>query len=149
MSGTLTSSDGRSVDCSGCFADLYEFSISSSQALVISLESLEFDALLRVLDSNGVVVATDDDSGAGTNSRLSRTFSAGTYRIEATTFAAGEVGAYTLSLQADTTPTPTVMAISVGQTVSGTLTSSDGRSVDCSGCFADLYEFSINPGFPL
>ena len=132
------------MDCSGCFADLYEFSISSSQALVISLESLEFDALLRVLDSNGVVVATDDDSGAGTNLRLSRTFSAGTYRIEATTFAAGEVGAYTLSLQADTTPTPTVMAISVGQTVSWTLTSSDGRSVDCSGCFADLYEFSTN-----
>ena len=53
VSGTLTSSDGRSVGCSGCFADLHEFSISSSQPLLITLDSTQFDAFLTVLDSSG------------------------------------------------------------------------------------------------
>ncbi len=141
VSGTLNFLDGRSVRCSGCFADQHEFSISSPQALVIRLDSTDFDALLLVLDSSGVVVATDDDSGGGTNARISRTFGAGTYRIEATTFSEDEAGAYTVSLEE--VPPPTVTHISVGQTVSGTLTSSDSTSVSCSDCFADLYDFSL------
>ena len=143
VSGTLTLDDGRSVDCSGCFADLHEFSIGSSQDLVISLDSTDFDAFLAVLDSSGAVVATDDDDGGGSNSRISSTFAAGTYQIEATTQSPGEQGVYTLSLLASPVPTPTLMPISVGQTVSGTLISGDRSSVGCSGCFADLYEFSI------
>ena len=143
VSGTLTPDDDRSVDCGGCFADLYEFSIGNSQDLVISLDSTDFDAFLAVLDSSGEVVETDDDGGGGSNSRISRTFAAGTYQIEATTHSSGEQGAYTLSLLASPAPTPTVMPISVGQTVSGTLISGDRSSVGCSDCFADLYEFSI------
>ena len=81
-----------------------EIPVNSSQALVISLDSLEFDALLRVLDSNGVVVAIDDDSGAGLNSLILRTFAAGTYQIEASTFSEGKTGSYELSLR----PPPTV-----------------------------------------
>ena len=143
VSGTLTPDDGRSVDCGGCFADLHEFSIGSSQDLVISLDSTDFDAFLAVLDTSGVVVATDDDGGGGLNSRISGTFAAGMYRIEATTHSPGEQGAYTLSLLASPVPTPTVMPISVGQTVSGTLIPGDRSSVGCGDCLADLYEFSI------
>ena len=142
VSGTLTPSDGRFVDCSGCFTDLYEFSISSSQALVITLDSTDFDAYLRVLDGSGSEVTVDDDGGAGMNSRISRTFEAGTYRIEATTYSSDEEGAYTLSLSG--VPPPTVTPISVGETVSGTLTVSDGGSVGCLGCLTDLYEFTLN-----
>ena len=142
VSGTLTVSDARSVGCGGCFADLYEFSLSSSQALVITLDSTDFDAFLRVLDSSGSEVTIDDDGGAGMNSRISRTFEAGTYRIEATTFSAEEEGAYTLSLEE--APVPTVTPIHVGEAASGTLDFLDGRSLGCTGCFADLHEFSLS-----
>ena len=141
VSGTLTASDARSVGCSGCFADLYEFSISSSQALVITLDSTDFDAFLRVLDGSGPEAPIDDDGGEGTNSRISRTFEAGTYLIEATTFSSDEDGDYTLSLSG--VPPPTVTPISVGETVSGTLTVFDGGSVGCLGCLTDLYEFTL------
>ena len=139
--GTLDFLDGRSLGCTGCFADLHEFSLSSSQALVIRLDSTDFDAFLRVVDSNGTAVATNDDGGEGTNSRLSRTFAKGTYRIEATTFSADEEGDYTVSLAA--VPPPTVTPIGVGETKTGTLTLSDGPSVGCTGCLTDLYEFSL------
>ena len=142
VNGTLTVSDACSIGCSGCFADLYEFSLSKSQALVITLDSIDFDAFLRVLDSSGSEVTIDDDDGAGMNSRISRTFEAGTYRIEATTFSSDEKGDYTLSLSG--VPPPTKTPISVGETVSGTLTVSDGGSVGCLGCLTDLYEFTLN-----
>ena len=56
----------------------------------------------------------NDDGGDGLNSRISRSLPAGTYTIEATTYATGATGAFTLTLQADgggtqpaNTPTPT------------------------------------------
>ena len=41
--GTLEASDSRREDCNECYADRYEFSITNSQALVISMTSTDFD----------------------------------------------------------------------------------------------------------
>ena len=142
VTGTLTTSSGRSVGCGGCFTDLYQFSITTERNLEIALRSVEFDSFLRVLDANGDTVASNDDGDDGTtDSRLAGNLSPGTYSIEATTFEPGEIGTYTLS-RLELAP-PAVTPIDIGETVNGNLTSSAGRSVGCSGCFADLYEFTV------
>ena len=57
---------------------------------------------------------TRNDDSDGLNSRISRSLSAGTYTIEATTYSTGATGSFTLTLQANgggtqptNTPTPT------------------------------------------
>ena len=144
VNGNLSGTSGRSVGCDACFADLWQFDVSSTQTLVIALASTEFDSYLRVLDSNQVTLSSDDDGGDGTDSRLVRSFTPGTYFAEASTYDAGESGAYALSVGA--TAAPVAQPISVGQTASGNLTSSAGRSVGCGGCFADLYQFTLASG---
>jgi uncharacterized protein (TIGR03437 family) len=109
--------------------------------LVIALNTSAFDAFLRVLDSNGTVIASDDDSGGDLNSRILHNFAAGTYRIEVSSYDAGEAGPYNLSIGPATAPV--VNTITPGQTVNGSLTPGSGRSVGCAGCFADLYQFSV------
>jgi len=141
QSGSLSAASGRSVKCPDCFADLYQFSVSSTQTLLISMNSEAFDTYLLVLDTGGNIVTEDDDSGAGANAQVYWTFAAGTYRIEATSLEAGLEGPYSLILE--TTAPPEVRPISVGQIVTGTLTTSSGRSAGCGGCFTDLYRFSI------
>ena len=138
-SGSITSLSGRATGCPECFANVHEFTVRSSEALVIALNSAAFDAFLRVLDSNGTVVASDDDSGGDTNSQILQNFAPGTYRVEVTSYYEGETGPYNLSIGP---ATATVNAIAIGQTVNGSLTAGSGRLVGCGGCYADLYEFS-------
>lgn len=97
---TVTGSLGAS-DCAlddGSFADPWSLELSSQQSLQIDLRSTDFDAFLTVTDANGTVAFTDDDSGGGTDSRLLVTLAAGQYLVWANSFAAGETGAYTLSV---------------------------------------------------
>lgn len=139
VNGSLSSADGRSVGCSGCFADVYQFSLTSSQTLAITLSSAAFDTYLRILDSQGQTIAENDDD-TGTNSFFQQTFAPGTYRIEASSYDNGVSGAYTLSLVAVTIQT---LPITVGQTVNGTLRNTAARSSGCTGCYADIYQFSV------
>ncbi len=67
------------------------------QALLVSMTSTEVDAYLEILDSRGEVIASNDDSGGGTDALLVIYLpDSGTYTIRANTFAAGEQGSYTL-----------------------------------------------------
>jgi len=52
--------------------------------------------LMQGNNKNGTVVTSDDDGGTGRNSKITRTLPAGTYTIEATTYASGKTGAFTL-----------------------------------------------------
>ena len=54
--------------------------------------------LLSGSGMNGSVITSDDDGGTGLNSRITRSLSAGTYTIEATTYSSGATGSFTLSL---------------------------------------------------
>ncbi len=141
-SGSLVPGSNRSGACADCYADFYQLTLTAPQDLVIAMDSSAFDALLRVLDSAGAVVATDDDSGGRRNARIARRFAAGAYRIEATTYSGGDVGAYTLSV---TLAPPLILRpINVGQSVSGSLTAAANRSVACGACYADLYTFTLS-----
>jgi Bacterial pre-peptidase C-terminal domain len=80
------------INSAGCqypdntLADLYRFDLAADATVDLHLNSADFDAFLILLDSSGNVVAQDDDSGGGTNARITRATKAGTYYIVAKPF---------------------------------------------------------------
>ena len=99
VTGVITYTGCQYTDST--FADFYQMDVTADAAIDLRLNSSEFDAYLVLLDSKGAVVDEDDDSGGGTNSRITRNVSAGTYYIVAKPF--GDYtshGAYTLITQA-------------------------------------------------
>ena len=112
---TKTASGSWSSSCysknrSGRYARFYRFEISSRKSVTIDLKS-STDAYMYLLNgsgTNGSVLQKDDDGGDGTNSRITRTLSKGSYTIEATTFRSGGTGSFTLKLKYnEPTATPT------------------------------------------
>ncbi|MFN0165697.1 MAG: BACON domain-containing protein [Bryobacteraceae bacterium] len=102
VTGSWNTTDCTSPLRAGRFADRYSFSGTAGQQVAISLSSAA-DSFLYLIAPNGTVLAEDDDSGTGLNARIpgSGLFTlptGGAYLIEATTFGAGETGAYTLQV---------------------------------------------------
>lgn len=97
VSGSWASSC-RSNSRRNAYARYYTFTLSSTTAVQIDLESRQADTYLLLLrgGANGAVLARDDDGGEGLNSRLVGSLSAGTYTVEATTFREGVTGAFSL-----------------------------------------------------
>ncbi|HSD33144.1 MAG TPA: hypothetical protein VLB49_14590 [Gemmatimonadales bacterium] len=99
--GALTPSD-----CGGDqfpFFDLYAVTITSPQGFTASLTSATFDAVMEIADDTPFPVASNDDSGdgsGGTNSFLRMIAAGGTYFFAASSYSAGETGAYTLATAA-------------------------------------------------
>ena len=94
-SGVITYTGCQYTDST--FADLYQMNLTADATLDLRLNSSQFDAYLVLLDSKGALVDQDDDSGGGTNARITRNVPAGTYYIVAKPF--GDYtshGAYTL-----------------------------------------------------
>lgn len=82
----------------GSYVDFYGFNGTAGQQVTITLTAA-FDTYLFLLDPSAMVVDDDDDGGGGTNSQIVFTLtSSGTWFIAANSFAAGQFGAYTLSL---------------------------------------------------
>lgn len=96
--GTLTTSSPRSVTCAECYAVTYRITVPSAQQLDLRLLSTAFDAYLVLLSPSGAILAEDDDSGGGTNARLTGSIAAGDFLIEVTSAFFGETGPFTLSV---------------------------------------------------
>ena len=95
-------SDCASTNRSGRYAKYFTFTLSSSREVTIDLQSAT-DTYLFLLDGhgrNGSVIESDDDSGDGYDSRITRTLSAGAYTLEATTYWSGNTGNFTVSVSA-------------------------------------------------
>lgn len=104
--GLLSSGDCVSP-LKGKPADRYKFNGTAGQLVAIALNSQEFDPFLYLIGPDGKIVAQDDDSGQGHDSRIptsgfQRLPETGTYIIEATTFGSPTIGSYTLMLVAGT-----------------------------------------------
>ena len=108
----------------------------SGQRVRIQMNSSDFDAYLRIFRVVGGLeeqVASDDDSGGETNARVNLTLD-GEYRIIASALSSGERGSYELSVT-DAPVVPVVQRpITVGETVSNELSSSDPE-LDNGGFF--------------
>ena len=97
VQGTLGTTSCQWID--GTFADIYPLTLAGASSVDLRLNSDAFDAYLLLLDAKGNLLAQDDDSGGGTNSRIQQALPAGTYFVVAKPFANYySVGAYTLLL---------------------------------------------------
>ncbi|MBI1723407.1 MAG: Ig-like domain-containing protein [Gemmatimonadetes bacterium] len=101
--GIVTSQQILASDCTdgaGSYADAFLLALPSGRSVTITERSSGFDAYLLLFFADGTLVAFDDDSGGGSDARLSYTASeSGPYIIIAATYSPGETGAYTLSIQ--------------------------------------------------
>ncbi len=83
---------------SGSYARWYTFQGTAGYRVTIDLSS-DTDTYLYLLDAAGAVLASDDDGGSFTDSRIEFWLPAdGTYTIEATTLRAGREDDFSLSL---------------------------------------------------
>ena len=97
-SNSAWTSDHQSTQRTGSHARFYTFTLAEETHLVINLTS-PLDPDLYVLDSNGTVVANNDNvTTRNLNSRIDQNFGAGTYTIEATTYFPGQTGTFHLSI---------------------------------------------------
>ncbi len=84
----------------------YTFSADVGEMVVITLRSEDFDSFVRLYDSQGSVLASDDDSGGNLDAQISffTIPASGEYTIQVEAYS-GEaaVGAYTLSVATVTT----------------------------------------------
>ena len=128
ISGTLSSGDQPSPEFPIAYSDFYLLTLASSTAITVDEQSTAFDTFLRVLNASGTQVASNNDGGGGTNSRISTTLAAGNYVIEATSEFGGSTGAYTVSINLPTlssiTPATGVQGSSVNVVIAGSSFSS-------------------------
>jgi subtilisin family serine protease len=148
INGTLSISDCRLSDDS--LFDSYTFSGTAGQSISISMTSATIDTYLLFFRPDGTLLAEDDDGGTGLNSRIPPDTGTltlpvtGTYKIFANSFAANTTGSYSLTLSGTTPVTCSSTAITLGQTINGTLSTSDCRLSDNS--FFDSYTFNGTAG---
>jgi subtilisin len=151
VNGSLADTDCRYPTGGDHFSDAYTFTGTAGQQIAVSMSSTAFDSFLYLLGPSGAEVASNDDGGGGTNSRIPATSgfftlpSSGTYTIQATSFSAATAGTYTLSLTAQTADgCSTITPIAFGQTLNGSLSGTDCRFSDNS--LFDKYSFTGTAG---
>ena len=95
---------GDSTVGDSTYADVFLFRPRTSGEAVIDLRSGDFDAYLILQDAAGHVLVTDDDSGSGTDARITYAVTPGqTYRILANSYGdSRDTGIYRLSVRLGT-----------------------------------------------
>ncbi len=155
VSGRLAASDPMLSD-SSYFHD-YTFRGRPGEQIVVTLRSTAFDAVLAWGAGSGAsfsAAAVDDDGAGGTDSQVRATVgSSGTHTVRVNSLAKRSTGAYTLTVQSaggpstpGPTPRPTTggTTISLGQTVTGRLDTSDAMLSDSS--YFDDYTYTGRAG---
>lgn len=110
LTGTFVLALTCSSTCDALNADLtadgnYEYTFAAASAdtsYVITVESDDFDPLVRLYDGEELLLE-DDDGGEGLNSRLVAQVPRGTYHLEITSFFDDPSGAFALSICTEVT----------------------------------------------
>ncbi len=133
------------------YARYYTFEVEEATQVTITLESNDADTYLYLREgaarSGTVLHENDDHDGSLSVSQITATLPANTYTIEATTYAEGETGNFTLTVSGlDGTTTPVTGDCSVtltdDATVSGTWAEGCDSSVSDRG-HARYYTFEV------
>lgn len=136
--GRLQKGDDRLP--SGEFADVYTFVGRPGQRAVIELQSDDFDPYVFVRSPSGEQFDNDDFGGDSRRSLLSLDLTEdGSYNVTVTSYAQGESGAYSLSIDVST-----ISAITVRVDHTGKLEAGDEKLT--SGEYVDEYQFQGAPG---
>jgi hypothetical protein len=139
QSGSLSSSDRQRDD--GQRMDLISIELERSQSIRVEVSSSDFDTALFLGDSNGNVVASNDDiSQNNLNSQLSYIVtSSGRYLVGVSSYQSSERGQYQLRV----TSTSNLESYSIGGTSYGIVVSDNvWRYVDEGGYYEELYPLS-------
>lgn len=96
QTGALSTSDPESE--TGEFFDSWGLRLNSSRTIQIDMTSDQVDTYLRLFDSEDELIERNDDGGTGFNARMVVSLNEGCYRIQATSFADGDTGEYTLTV---------------------------------------------------
>jgi hypothetical protein len=100
--GALEATDPLRPD--GTLYDAYQLYLEAGRTVTLTLTSDAFDAYLTAVAPSGATT-NDDDSGGGTNARLSMTVNeTGTWTFLANSLSQGESGPYSLLLEAPAGP---------------------------------------------
>lgn len=151
VEGRLEATDATDEARDGVRYDDYRLRLRAGERVRLSLESEAFDPVLRIygLSDLNEPIAENDDYGEGLDSRLNFTAPAdGVYVVRATSFGAGEAGAYRLSAEA-IAPLPAPLTLSGRETrmtwlsQTGTLSASDPEN---DGRRFDDYRISLREG---
>lgn len=101
--GRLEAGDGRLED--GEYRDLYVFDGQAGQSIVVDMNSSAFDTYLGIITPSGEAIENDDYEGSTTRSVVELTLrESGRYQVIATSYGAGQTGAYHVALRASDTP---------------------------------------------
>ncbi len=160
VSGVWAAGCGSSARA-GRLARFLSFSLDSPSRVTVDLKSSADTYLyLRrgVGQRSGAAVASDDDGGAGYNSRISRHLGAGGYTIEATTYHSSTGGSFTLRVdgigtQTVVPPDPVVSIaasadVTEGSDATFTVTADPAPSeaLDVTVAVTAAGDFGVSPG---
>jgi hypothetical protein len=127
-------------------SDRYTLVSKGGQYLDARMSAETFDPLLSLVGPSGDLLATDDDSGGGTNARLRITLPvAGNYTLIASRIDPGKGGDYLLSAELTQQPTVASQPLRLGTPLKGEFTTGDIRAIEGNG-FTDLYRFDGKAG---
>ena len=139
----LTASDAIASD--GSFVDSYSIDLRDDDVYTLSLTSGWFDAFLWVYDPLGALVAASDDVAGSDAQMLLFPPISGTYRVDVSSFAAGETGEYTVSASSGIDAAAVgAQWLQMGEQHQGTLAPKDLLWSD--GAYYDLYQIGVAAG---
>jgi hypothetical protein len=143
VSGSLSSTDCRLS--TGEYVDVYATRLPTAQAIAFNMSSSAVDSWLALYDANGNIAALNDDATENVANSSVRVFApSGDYLLAASSYSAGETGAYTLSSAALTgNVNCDEYWVVPGVAIAGSLTTSD---CNFSGFYADEYLVVMRPG---
>lgn len=150
FNGTLASGDDT-YD-SGEYVDSYSFEGRPGQQLSISLNSDSFDTYLILRGPNGESEVNDDAENTASSLIETELSELGTYEVFVTSYASEETGDYSLIIRENSgtsaagqdTTSRDVIAISLGENLTGNLQAGDRRSDENK--YQDSYVFSAQAG---
>lgn len=119
--------------------EAWTFSGTQGDTVTIFLYSTDFDSYVYLYTSSDMLLGTDDDTGGDLDSSLTYTLPyTGTYSIVAASYGDNGTGSYTLHLwQEARPPTSSLMQLSYGDSVTGTLASGGSDAWAFSGTRGD------------
>jgi alpha-tubulin suppressor-like RCC1 family protein len=140
--GTAYSGTLATTDCTGgargtsYYTDRYSFTGTPGQLIAIQLSG-SFDTFVNLKNPSGLVIASNDDGGGGTNSRIPATSGSftipagatGTYVIEVTSYSSLATGSYSLTVTS-------AVASSSSSVVASSSVSSASSASSCSTAVA-------------
>lgn len=141
---------GDEVLRSGEYVTWYTLDGVAGQTVTLAVSSSDFDTYV-MLRGPGVSLDNDDSGDGSTNSLLEATLTAsGSYQVGVTSYRPGEVGTYTLALNAstglDTTPESWIAqgTLELGGIVESGLDNRDSR--DARGARVETWELAASEG---